>query len=84
VHILGWWRGVRRFSDDIGAATAGLEDIACLVALNITSNDLNNLLGDYKVEWHARPNRALLVDRHDDKNQLIVPFVRPGTFEHAD
>lgn len=84
VHILAWWRGARRFADDISAPTGGLEDVACLVALNISSNDLNNLLGDYKAEWHARPNRALFIDRHDDKTQLIVPFVRPGTFEHAD
>ena len=69
--------------DDIGGTT-GLEDVACLVALNVTSNDLNGLLGDYKAEWHARPNRALLIDRHDDKTQLIVPFVRPGTYEHTD
>lgn len=83
IHILGWWRGVRRFSEDIGG-TPGLEDIACLVALNIAANDLNHLLEDYKQDWHARPNRALLIDRHEDKVQLIVPFVRPGTYDHLD
>jgi hypothetical protein len=81
VHVLGWWRGVRRFTDDIGGTT-GMEDVACFVALNVATNELSGLLGDYKTEWQARPNRALLIDRHDDKAQLIVPFVRPGTFEH--
>jgi len=81
VHVLGWWRGARRFADDIGGTT-GLEDVACIVALNVTGTELNSLMGDYKIEWQARPNRALLIDRHDDKAQLIVPFVRPGTFEH--
>lgn len=83
VHVLGWWRGARRFADDVGAG-AGMEDVACLVVLNVASNELSGLIGDYKVEWQARPNRALLIDRHDDKAQLIVPFVRPGTFEHND
>jgi S-DNA-T family DNA segregation ATPase FtsK/SpoIIIE len=82
IHVLGWWRGVRRFSDDIGG-TPGLEDIACLVALNIAANDLNHLLEDYNQEWHARPNRALLIDRHDDRTELIVPFVRPGTYDNV-
>jgi hypothetical protein len=83
IHVLGWWRGLRRFTDDIGGSN-GLEDVACLVALNVATNDLNTLLGDYKQEWHARPNRALLIDRHEDKVQLIVPFVRPGTYDHID
>jgi hypothetical protein len=83
VHVLGWWRGARRFADDIGGTT-GLEDVACIVALNVAAGELSGLVGDYKIEWHARPNRALLIDRHDDKAQLIVPFVRPGTFEHME
>jgi hypothetical protein len=61
-----------------------MEDVACLVVLNVASSELSGLIGDYKVEWQARPNRALFIDRHDDKAQLIVPFVRPGTFEHND
>lgn len=83
VHVLSWWRGLRRFSDDIGGSS-NLEDLACLVVLNVATNDLNSLLGDYKHDWHPRPNRALLMDRHDDKAQLIVPFVRPGTYDHVD
>jgi hypothetical protein len=55
-----------------------------MVALNVAAGELSGLVGDYKIEWHARPNRALLIDRHDDKAQLIVPFVRPGTFEHME
>jgi S-DNA-T family DNA segregation ATPase FtsK/SpoIIIE len=78
VHVIGWWRGVRRYTEDI-TGPAGVEDVACLVALNIPSNDLAAALGDYTIEWTARPNRALLVDRHDNRMSLIVPFVRPGT-----
>jgi hypothetical protein len=80
VHLLGWWRGARRFSEDIGG-TAGLEDLACLVALNVAATDLNALVGSYTSDWHARPNRALLIDRHEDRTQLIVPFVRLGRYE---
>lgn len=79
VHVLGWWRGARRFVDDIGGSTS-LED----VALNSSGTDLGTLIGDYEFEWHARPNRAMAVDRHDQKTQLIVPIVRPGTYDHMD
>src|SRR5439155_23957828 len=30
VHVLGWWRGLRRFTEDIGGSS-GREDVACLV-----------------------------------------------------
>ncbi len=83
VHLLAWWRGLRRFSDDIGGS-AGLEDVSCLVALNVPANDLGSLLGDYQLQWQARPNRALLIDRHDSQLNLIVPFVRPGTLDRLE
>lgn len=76
IHVLGWWRGVRRFTDDTGSS--GRDDVACLVALNIQSQDVKSLLGDYSIDWHPRPNRALLFDRHESRTALIVPFTRPA------
>ncbi|HVX45487.1 MAG TPA: FtsK/SpoIIIE domain-containing protein [Mycobacteriales bacterium] len=72
-HVLAWWRGSRRFSDDIGGS-AGREDVACLVVLNIPAQELSSNLGMPITEYHPRPNRALLVDRHDARSELIVPF----------
>jgi len=80
VHLLAWWRSLARFTEDIGGS-AGREDVACLVALNVPGNELGLALGRINLEWRPRPNRALLVDRHDDRTQVIVPFVRPGHYE---
>src|SRR5206468_3704233 len=77
VHLLGWWRGVKRFAEDVGGGS-GREDVACLVALNVAANDLGSLVGDHSLDWQPRPNRALLLDRHEQRTALIVPFVRPG------
>ncbi|GAA4961544.1 FtsK/SpoIIIE domain-containing protein [Actinoplanes utahensis] len=77
VHLLSWWRVARRFSDAIGGS-AGREDVACLVALNVPGSELSSLLGDHTLSWQPRSNRALLLDRHDQRQRLIVPFVRPG------
>lgn len=77
VHTLSWWRIARRFSDMIGGSS-GREDVACFLALNVPGNELASLLGDHTLTWQQRPNRALLIDRHDQRQQLIVPFVRPG------
>ena len=77
LHMLGWWRATRRFSEVIGGS-AGREDVACLVALNVPGNELALLVGDHTLTWQPRPNRALLLDRHDQRQQLFVPFVRPG------
>ncbi|HEY3505335.1 MAG TPA: FtsK/SpoIIIE domain-containing protein [Actinocatenispora sp.] len=76
VHLLGWWRGLSRFSDDIGGP-AGREDVACLVALNVPGGELGMLVGALDLDWRPRPNRALLVDRHEDRVGLIVPFTGP-------
>jgi hypothetical protein len=78
VHVLGWWRGVRRFTDDLGAA--GKEDVAGVVALNVRGNDLGLAFGDEVRNWTPRENRALFVDRHEDRVSLVVPFVREGRF----
>ncbi|KAB1156363.1 cell division protein FtsK [Micromonospora sp. AMSO12t] len=82
VHLLGWWRTLSRFNDDLGPTGGG--EVACLVALNLPSNDIGSLLGDYASEWQSRPNRALLIDRNDNRRILIVPYVRPGTLDQID
>ncbi|MBT8228446.1 MAG: cell division protein FtsK [Dactylosporangium sp.] len=79
VHVLGWWRGIARFSADLGESAP--EDVACVVALNVPRNDLRNLLKVYDLDYHPRANRALLLDRHADTARLIVPFVREGTVD---
>jgi S-DNA-T family DNA segregation ATPase FtsK/SpoIIIE len=78
IHVLGWWRGLRRLTDDLG--TGGKEDVAGIVALNVRGNELGPYLGHYGMEYSPRPNRALFVDRHEDAVKLIVPFVRPGRY----
>jgi DNA segregation ATPase FtsK/SpoIIIE, S-DNA-T family len=80
LHTLIWWRTARRFGEVLGGSS-GREDVACLVALNVPGNELASLLGDHTLTWQPRPNRALLIDRHDQRRQLIVPFVRPGRHE---
>lgn len=75
VHLLSWWRGLRRFSEAIGGG-AGREDVAGMVFLNVPATDVSLLLGE-PVDWHPRPNRALLHDRHAGRTTVIVPFVRP-------
>ncbi|RKR87129.1 FtsK/SpoIIIE family protein [Micromonospora pisi] len=77
VHLLGWWRGLRRLADDIGGAH-NKDDIACLVALNVPGPELGMYLGMHDLAYTPRANRALLVDRHDQRSKLIVPYVRPG------
>ncbi len=75
-HVLGWWRGLRRLTEDLG--TGGRDDIAGFVALNIRGSEFSAYIGQYGTEWAPRENRALFIDRHDDSAQVIVPFVRPG------
>jgi hypothetical protein len=77
VHVFGWWRGLRRFTEDTGGVTAR-EDVAGLVLLNVPPADAGLLLGDPTLDWQPRPNRALLHDRHTNLTQVIVPFVHSG------
>lgn len=81
VHLLTWWRGVRRFREDLGPA--GRDDVAGLVALNVSGADLADLVG-HDLPWQPRPNRALLVDRHVDRATLFIPFVRPDSVVRLD
>ncbi|GIJ31840.1 FtsK/SpoIIIE domain-containing protein [Micromonospora sediminimaris] len=77
VHLLGWWRGLRRLADDLGG-TQNRDDVACLVALNVPGSDLGLHLGVHDLAYTPRADRALLVDRHDQRVRLIVPFARDG------
>lgn len=74
VHLLSWWRGLRRFTEELGPGAR--EDVAGLVFLNVPGSEASLLLGR-QVDWQPRPNRALLHDRHADRTVVIVPFVRP-------
>lgn len=76
VHLLAWWRGLRRLGEDLGG-THNRDDVACLVALNVPGAELGTYLGDNALAYAPRANRALLVDRHDNRQALMVPFTRP-------
>jgi hypothetical protein len=79
VHVVGWWRVARRFGEDLGSS--GRDDVAGLVALNVSATDLSGLLGDYSVDWYPRENRALFIDQHEDRRTLLVPFVRDDALD---
>jgi DNA segregation ATPase FtsK/SpoIIIE, S-DNA-T family len=79
VHLLSWWRGLRRFTEETGGS-AGREDVAGLLFLNCSSQDVTLMLGK-PLDWHPRENRALLHDRHSDRTVTIVPFVQPEAEE---
>src|SRR5690606_16735323 len=77
VHLLAWWRTYRRFVEDIGGS-AGREDVAASLVLNLPGSDLLGHFGQQFQHWNPRPGRALLIDRHADtgSGRLIVPFSR--------
>jgi DNA segregation ATPase FtsK/SpoIIIE, S-DNA-T family len=50
--------------------------VAGLMFLNVGPQDVSLMLGR-PVDWHPRENRALLYDRHTDKQSLLVPFLSP-------
>jgi len=79
VHLLSWWRGLRRFSEETGGS-AGREDVAGLVFLNVPQQDVSLMVGK-QLDWQPRENRALLHDRHADRTVTIVPFVEPESDE---
>jgi S-DNA-T family DNA segregation ATPase FtsK/SpoIIIE len=75
VHLLSWWRGLRRFTEETGGA-AGREDVAGLVFLNVPQQDVTLMVGK-PVDWQPRENRAFLYDRQADRSVKFVPFVEP-------
>jgi hypothetical protein len=79
VHLLSWWRGLRRFGEETGGS-AGREDVAGLLFLNVAQSDVSLMLGR-PVDWQPRPNRALLHDRQADRTVTVVPFLQPESDE---
>ncbi|QLQ36965.1 FtsK/SpoIIIE domain-containing protein [Micromonospora robiginosa] len=77
VHVLGWWRGLRRLADDLGGS-GHRDDVTGLVALNVPAADLGLHLGVHDLAYTPREGRALLVDRHEHRTALIVPFTEDG------
>jgi DNA segregation ATPase FtsK/SpoIIIE, S-DNA-T family len=74
-HVIGWWRGLRRFGEDTGGS-AGRDDVAGIVLLNVPSTDAALFLGEADLDWQPGPYRALLHDRHVSRTEVIVPFAR--------
>jgi S-DNA-T family DNA segregation ATPase FtsK/SpoIIIE len=72
-HLIGWWRGLRRFGEDTGGS-AGRDDVAGVVLLGVSANDAALFLGDLELDWQPRRNRALAHDRHVSRTEVIVPF----------
>ncbi|HKS98214.1 MAG TPA: cell division protein FtsK [Rugosimonospora sp.] len=72
VHLLGWWRGLRRLREETDGTPAGL------VVLNLPAAEASLLVGDAAMDWQPRPNRALLHDRDSGRTDLILPFVHSG------
>ena len=78
-HLLGWWRSLRRFTDDVGGS-AGKEDVAYTVVLNVPGAELMGHFGMTATSWQPRPGRALLIDRHANTQELFVPFTEREEF----
>jgi hypothetical protein len=74
VHVLGWWRTLARFAADVGPTAR--EDVACLLVLNLPGSELAGFLGQFDLQYSARPNRALLIDRHENRAEPVVPYSR--------
>ena len=81
-HVIGWWRGLRRFGEDTGGS-AGRDDVAGIVLLNVPATDAALFLGETDLDWHPGPNRALLHDRHVSRTEVIVPFARRDSEVHV-
>ncbi|MEU4239085.1 FtsK/SpoIIIE domain-containing protein [Actinoplanes sp. NPDC026619] len=77
VHLLSWWRGLRRFSEETDGS---IGDVAGLMFLNVPQSDVALMLGR-PIDWQPRPNRALLHDRHADRTATVVPFLQPESEE---
>ncbi|MFC4333656.1 FtsK/SpoIIIE domain-containing protein [Salininema proteolyticum] len=78
-HLIGWWRGARRFLDDIGGS-GKRESCAGLVLLNVSPADADAVTGS-QAGWNPRTNRCLFVDRHEGAQTLTVPFVQAGRLD---
>lgn len=74
-HVLGWWRSVARLKEDLGGATARLDDIGAWVALDVQGGELSPLPGGQLLTWFPRQRRALFFDRSvHSRPHLVIPF----------
>jgi len=74
VHVLGWWRSVARLRSLLTLG-ASVDDIGCLVALDVQGAELGALLPGMLVAWAPRPGRGLFFDRtqHAAPEVVLVP-----------
>ncbi|MCK9875988.1 cell division protein FtsK [Frankia sp. Ag45/Mut15] len=73
VHLIGWWRGVSRMSEDLGPVNR--DDIAAWAAVGVPGSELFALAGHRPVAGGTMPNRAVLFDRHaQSEPRTVVPF----------
>jgi len=73
VHLIGWWRGVSRMSEDLGPVNR--DDIAAWAAAGVPGSELFALAGHRPVAGGTTPNRAVLFDRHaQSEPRTVVPF----------
>ncbi|HET9657211.1 MAG TPA: FtsK/SpoIIIE domain-containing protein [Kineosporiaceae bacterium] len=75
-HLISWWRSARRFAEDLGPQAR--DGVAGLVTLNVTAAELAELAGEESVRT-PRPDRALLIDRHQGTTTPFIPYRRSGS-----
>ncbi|HET9893935.1 MAG TPA: FtsK/SpoIIIE domain-containing protein [Streptosporangiaceae bacterium] len=72
VHVLGWWRTPRAYTDQLGFEASGTVEIIAL--LRISGQDVADLLGPF-VSWTGPGNRALVRDVAEaSEPMVVVPF----------
>jgi DNA segregation ATPase FtsK/SpoIIIE, S-DNA-T family len=72
IHVLGWWRNVRSYNDQLGMEASGTVDV--LTLLRVSSQDVIDLLGPF-IAWTGPANRALVRDVAEViEPTVVVPF----------
>ncbi|MDG4806637.1 FtsK/SpoIIIE domain-containing protein [Micromonospora sp. WMMD1120] len=71
-HLLGWWRAVPPFAALLEPA-GEVDKLSAVVVLDVPVAQLGAVFGR-PVEWHARPDRAVLWDGPDERGTILVPF----------
>ncbi|MHB1876363.1 MAG: FtsK/SpoIIIE domain-containing protein, partial [Streptosporangiaceae bacterium] len=72
IHVLGWWRNLRTYNDQVGLEASGSVDVIAL--LRVSGQDVIDLLGPF-ISWDAPANRALVRDVAEaSEPAVVVPF----------
>lgn len=73
MHLIGWWGSYKAFEQQIEGdyTIAGIWQGYCF--LQATREEVTAVLGPF-AEWDPVPHRALLYDRADSTQELLVPF----------